>query len=71
MPVNRLGYHQGEDVGDSSVFHYRGRYQDRPRPQGSDVDVVFGGDICVTPMVLDASALHLSGGPFKACALPA
>ncbi|MCZ6599978.1 MAG: 5'/3'-nucleotidase SurE [Acidobacteria bacterium] len=58
-------YHQGEDVGSTSVFHYRGRYQDRPRPRGSDVDVVFGGDICVTPMLLDVSACDLSGGPFN------
>lgn len=59
-----VGYHQGEDVGESSVFHYRGRYQDRPRPQGSDVDVVFGGDICITPMRLDVSACDLAHEPF-------
>lgn len=66
-----VGYHLGEDVSGTSVFHYRGRYQDRPRPRGSDVDVVFGGDICVTPMVLDVSACDLGGGPFTACGLPA
>lgn len=62
---HRVSYQQGEDDGSTSVFHYRGRYTDRPRPRGSDVDVVFSGDICVTPMRLDVSACDRSGGPFE------
>ncbi len=59
-----LSYHHDDNSTAVSVFHYRGRYQDRPRPQGSDVDVVFGGDICVTPVQLDVSACHHAGEPF-------
>ena len=59
-------YHETGDDSDASIFHYRGRYQDRPRPTGSDVDVVFGGDICVTPIHLDVSVLDQAGGAFTA-----
>ena len=65
-------YHETGDGTQASIFHYRGRYQDRPRPAGSDVDVVFGGDICVTPVQLDVSACRQAGGPFTSPAtLPA
>jgi 5'-nucleotidase len=63
---HEVTYHQTDDGSQASIFHYRGRYIDRPRPAGSDVDVVFGGDICVTPMLLDVSACGLSGEPFDA-----
>jgi 5'-nucleotidase len=61
-----LQYHRDEDGDEVSVFHYRGRYQERPRPAGTDVDVVFGGDIAVTPMVLDVSDCPAAGDPFRA-----
>jgi 5'-nucleotidase len=32
-------------------YHYRGRYQDRPRVSGSDVDVCFRGDIALTQVL--------------------
>ena len=50
-----LAYHRDDHPDEVSVFHYRGRYQDRPRPTGSDVDAVFSGLISITPMGLDAS----------------
>ncbi len=53
---HNVDYHRRDEPEAVSVFHYRGRYQDRPRPAGSDVDVVFGGGISVTPMGLDTAA---------------
>jgi 5'-nucleotidase len=53
---HHVDYQRREEPEAVSVFHYRGRYQDRPRPAGSDVDVVFAGGISVTPMGLDTAA---------------
>ena len=39
------------------LFHFRGKYQDRPRHTGSDVDVCFSGHIAVT-QVLPTSSPH-------------
>ncbi|MFQ5670447.1 MAG: 5'/3'-nucleotidase SurE [Acidobacteriota bacterium] len=58
---HELAYQRHDAPDQVSVFHYRGRYQERPRPHGSDVDVVFDGFISVTPMGLDVSA---TGGPW-------
>jgi 5'-nucleotidase len=61
-----LAYHRDDHPDEVSVFHYRGRYQDRPRPSGSDVDAVFSGLISITPMglnVTESSWGHLSFTP--------
>jgi 5'-nucleotidase len=60
-----LAYHRDDHADEVSVFHYRGRYQDRPRPAGSDVDAVFSGNISVTPMGLNASVRSLGNLTFS------
>jgi 5'-nucleotidase len=62
---HNLDYHRDDHSAEVSVFHYRGRYQDRPRPDGSDVDVVFSGRISVTPMSLDVTDLAAGCIPFS------
>lgn len=59
-----IHYHRDDHADEVSVFHYRGKYQDRARPEGSDVDTVFSGNISVTPMGLDASLKKPSWLPF-------
>jgi 5'-nucleotidase len=42
---------------EDGLFHFRGRYQDRARDSGTDVDVCFSGQIAVT-QVLPTSSPH-------------
>lgn len=52
---HNVNYRRDDQAGEVSVFHYRGIYQDRPAPEGSDVHAVFSGRISVTPLRLDAT----------------
>ena len=52
---HNVDYHRDDPSREVSVFHYRGRYEDRPQPEGSDVHTVFSGHISITPVELDAT----------------
>ena len=55
IDAHNVDYRRENEAGEATVFHYRGRYQDRPAPAGSDVEAVFSGRISVTPLLLDAT----------------
>ena len=70
VDAHNVDYRREDASGEASIFHYRGRYQDRPAPAGSDVDAVFSGSISVTPLLLDGTdgrtvdeGLHLPALP--------
>lgn len=59
IDAHAVNYRREDEAGETSVFHYRGRYQDRPVPAGSDVEAVFSGRISVTRLLLDATDARL------------
>jgi 5'-nucleotidase len=49
-------HYSAKPNGDGTEYLYRGQYEDRPRPPGSDVDLVFAGHITVTRLQLDVTS---------------